>query len=54
MVAQSFEHALAWDGIILASIGGLLTGSLHETLVLMAEWQIQVLYPLWSSSASFK
>src|SRR6185295_7911275 len=30
VVAKPFEHALARDGIILASIGGLLTGGLHE------------------------
>ncbi len=37
MVAKPLDHSLAWDGIILASIRRLLTGWLHETLILFEE-----------------
>jgi hypothetical protein len=55
MVAKPFEHALARDGIILASIRGLLTGGLHETSVRDQKYlNTRVDHALESSSVSFK
>ena len=41
MVAEPFNHALAGDGVILTSAGGLLTGCLHEASIRVSSQSCQ-------------